>query len=86
MLADMGKYKFTVVYGKEASYYADEHGVKETVKAFESGELNEGMYHTYELDTENDVRQLLQALDDAYGWDAYFFDFDPNTGDILFED
>ena len=76
MRANMGKFKFTVVFGKEACNYADEHGVKKTVKAFNSGELNEGMYRTYEMDTEEDVKQLLQALDDAWGWDASTFDME----------
>lgn len=78
MRVNMGKFKFTVVFGKEACNYVDEHGVKATVEALETGELEalDGMWRTYEMDTEEDVKQLLQALDDAWGWDASTFDME----------
>jgi hypothetical protein len=69
-----------VVFGKEASYYAEEHGTKKTVEALESGELPEGMWRTYQLDTLEDADQLIQALDDAWGWDASYFDIDFRDG------
>lgn len=72
----MSKYRLTVVFGKEASDYADEHGTKKTVKAIDAGKFECGMYRTYELDTEADVLQLTQALDDAWGWDASTFDIE----------
>lgn len=72
----MGKYRLTVVFGKEASNYADEHGTAETVKALDAGMFECGMHRTYELDTEADVLQLTQALDDAWGWDASWFDIE----------
>lgn len=72
----MSKYRLTVIFGTAACDYADEHGTAETVKALESGELEalDGMWRTYELDTEADVQQLINALDDAWGWDASWFD------------
>ena len=72
----MGKWKITVIYGKEASRYADENGVPETVKALDSGELPEGMHATYELDTEADAYQLLSAIGDAWGWDESWYDIE----------
>ena len=69
----MRKYKLTVVFGSEACYYADEHGTKKTISAIEQGKI-EGMWRTYELDTLEDVLQLAQALDDAWGWDGSYFD------------
>lgn len=72
----MGKFKLTVVFGKEASNYADEHGTAETVRAFDAGEFECGMYRTYELDTWEDLLVLTQALDDAWGWDASYFDIE----------
>lgn len=72
----MGKYRLTVVYGKEACYYADEHGTTETVRALDTGELPEGMHRTYELDTWDDLLLMTQVLDDAWGWDASWFDIE----------
>lgn len=65
----MKKKRFTVVFGTEACRYADEHSVKEAVELIQIGEL-EGMWRTYEMDTEDDILQLTQVLSDAWGWDA----------------
>ena len=67
------KKKLTVVFGTEACRYADEQGVKEAIELIQTGEL-EGMWRTYEMDTEDDIHQLTQALDDAWGWDASTFE------------
>ena len=69
----MGKHRFTVVFGTEACRYADEHGTKKTISAIERGEID-GMWRTYELDTEADAEQLTHALCDAWGWDGSYFD------------
>ena len=66
----MKKYRLTAVFSKQASDYADEHGVSETVKALENKKLY-GMWRTYECDTEADPEQLKQALNDAWGWEEY---------------
>lgn len=84
----MAKYKLTVVFGSEACYYADEHGTKETVAAIERDEI-EGMWRTYELDTLEDAHQLTQALNDAWGWEGSFIDFEQKEDgkwDIKFDD
>lgn len=83
----MGKFKLTVVFGLEACCHAEENGTKETVEAVKSGEIYGG-YRTYELDTEADAKQLVQALGDANGWDASFYDldFDENGARIKFDD
>lgn len=67
----MAKYKLIVIFGTAPCNYAEEHGVKEAVEAFKNGKFDslEGMWRTYELDTKEDAEQLIQALDDAWGWD-----------------
>ena len=69
----MGKHKLTVVFGTEACRYADNYGVHAAVSKIKN-EVIEGMYRTYELDTEADAEQLTQALSDAWGWDGNYFD------------
>ena len=76
MFADMGKYRLTVIFGQEACDYADGHGAKKTAKALDAGKFECGMHRTYELDTWEDVLVLTQALDDAWGWDASYFDIE----------
>lgn len=70
---NLKKFKVTVIYGTEASEYADGHTVKGTIRAIKSGKVF-GDYKTYEMDTEEDLRTLLYALEDSNGWDTFFWE------------
>lgn len=67
------KFNATVIYGTEACEYADGHTIKGTIRAINSGKVF-GSYQTYEMDTEGDLRTLLNALYDADGWDTFFWE------------
>lgn len=68
------KIKFTVIFGTEACRYALEEGLEATINALNSSKLSEGSYHTYYLDTKDDVEEMKRALNDAWGWDASYWD------------
>ena len=71
-----GKINFTVVYGTDACNLALEEGSERAIKALDSEELDclQGTHRTYYLDTEADLEVVKQVLDDAWGWDASYYD------------
>lgn len=72
-MSKLKKFKATVIYGTEASEYADGHTVKGAIRAIKSWKVF-GDYKTYEMDTEEDLRTLLYSLEDANGWDTFFWE------------
>ena len=75
-MAKQKKIKLTVIYGTDACNYAMEHSVNGAKRMLDSGKLDclQGMHRTYELDTEADLEVVKQVLDDAWGWEASYFE------------
>ena len=62
-----GRHRLTVIFGSSASEYAEEHGLKKTVRQLARGYI-EGACEEYLFDTEDDLKTACQILQDADGW------------------
>ena len=72
------KHKLTVVFGSQASNYADSRGVDKAIEMIKAGKL-EGSYSTYELDTKADVEMVAKAINDMCGWESSFWQREDDT-------
>lgn len=67
------KFTLTVIYGREATRYANECGVKKAKKEIWENRLD-GSFAEYEMDSQKDLDVLKQALMDHDGWDGYYYE------------
>ena len=65
------KHKVTIIFGERASDYACDYGEEKAIARINKGKL-EGMVCTYELDTADDLKVLLEALGDFDGWNGWW--------------